>query len=90
MNTLWAHTAGKPNGEWHDLRRHLLDVAATAERSAAKFGVGASGWALGLSHHGAKADSRFQRYLRQPTPPPCGFVPARPSGRPTVGEHSEG
>lgn len=64
MDTLWAHTPGKSSGEWHDLHRHLLDVAAAAERSAAKFGVGDFGRALGLSHDAAKADPRFQRYLQ--------------------------
>jgi CRISPR-associated endonuclease Cas3-HD len=60
---MYAHTPG-PNNEWHDLQLHLKSVADRAARYASKFGCTHLGFALGIVHDLAKADPRFQTYLK--------------------------
>ncbi len=64
MTELSAHTPREGSDDFHCLREHLLAVAAQARNNANKFGFGDVGHALGLTHDLAKADPRFQAYLR--------------------------
>lgn len=61
--TLYAHT---PNdaGDWHELARHLQDVAELAAEHASAFGSEEAAWWLGILHDAGKASEDFQRYLR--------------------------
>ncbi len=61
----YAHTPPDDDPErWHELTKHLLDVADAAGENAAKWSARELGRALGLTHDLAKADPRFQAYLR--------------------------
>ncbi len=61
---VFAHTPRDGSFEWHDLRDHLLSVATMAQCFGAKFGAASLCRALGLAHDLAKADPRFQDYLK--------------------------
>ncbi|MCC7433973.1 MAG: CRISPR-associated helicase Cas3' [Methanoregulaceae archaeon] len=63
--SLYAHTPRPGSDEWHDLKEHLQRVGEKTREAAAKFGAGDVGYVLGLSHDLAKADPRFQDYLRR-------------------------
>ncbi len=63
--SLYAHTPRPGSDEWHELREHLQRVGEKTREAAAKFGAGDLGYVLGLSHDLAKADPRFQDYLRK-------------------------
>lgn len=60
---LAAHTPND-HGDWHDLDKHLLDVARLAEESASRFGVGELGCWAGLLHDIGKCNPEFQAYLQ--------------------------
>ncbi|QYK56555.1 MAG: CRISPR-associated endonuclease Cas3'' [Fimbriimonadaceae bacterium] len=61
---LFAHTPGLRKTEWHGLVEHSKAVAERAAGFASRFGGGPVAWRLGWWHDAAKADPRFQRYLR--------------------------
>lgn len=64
-NELCAHTPPEHDPlRWHGLREHLEAVSQLAGSFARKFGAEEFGRALGLAHDLAKADPRFQAYLR--------------------------
>lgn len=60
--TAYAHTPNKA-GEWHDLTKHLIDVALSARQIAAKFGAGELAYWMGLWHDAGKFNPAFQEYL---------------------------
>ncbi len=61
-----AHTPSVSNsGQWHDLKAHLSEVAAAAERLADKFGAGRLGYYAGLWHDLGKYNPKFQSYLQK-------------------------
>lgn len=64
QNSLYAHTPREPGLPWHSLREHLEAVGDLAASFASKFGQSELGRQLGLCHDLAKADPRFQEYLR--------------------------
>lgn len=60
-----AHTPPEDDPDrWHPLLEHLCDTAANAVLFAEPFGAGSVARALALSHDLAKANPRFQEYLR--------------------------
>jgi CRISPR-associated endonuclease/helicase Cas3 len=61
---LHAHTPREGGHEWHELAVHSTAVADMAADFAGQFGGSAPAHALGLAHDAAKADPRFQKYLR--------------------------
>ena len=62
MDKLHAHT---PNSEglWHDLLKHLIEVAEIAREFAEKFGAAEFAYVLGLLHDLGKVNPLFQEYL---------------------------
>jgi CRISPR-associated endonuclease/helicase Cas3 len=58
-----AHTPGKGDDKWHELKQHLYDVATLAEEFASKFSAGKLGKYAGLWHDLGKYNPDFQRYL---------------------------
>lgn len=63
--TLYAHTPPKTDpARWHDLDEHLRRVAELASGFGAGFDAADVCRALGWAHDLAKADPRFQNYLR--------------------------
>jgi CRISPR-associated endonuclease/helicase Cas3 len=82
-----AHT---PNdrGEWHSLKKHLLDVATRTRAWAEPFGAGDLAYWAGLLHDLGKYSCDFQRYLREceraartgATPPRPGSAPHKQVG----------
>lgn len=64
--TCYAHSKeGRPVAEWHRLDDHLRATAEKSKQFAAPWGTGAWAWNAGWLHDLGKADSRFQRYLRE-------------------------
>ena len=63
---LYAHTPppDDPNGDWHLLSEHLLEVARCAAEHANAFGAGEIAWWSGILHDAGKASEEFQQYLR--------------------------
>jgi CRISPR-associated endonuclease/helicase Cas3 len=64
LQRLFAHTPAEGSTAWHALRSHVLSVADKAESIGGKFGARKLCRSLGLAHDLAKADPRFQTYLR--------------------------
>lgn len=63
--TLYAHTPPKTDPKrWHDLDDHLRGVAELAAEFGDGFGASDLCRAIGMAHDLAKADARFQTYLR--------------------------
>lgn len=58
-----AHTPGKGNDQWHELKQHLGKVANLAEGFADKFKAGKLGYYAGLWHDLGKYNPDFQKYL---------------------------
>jgi CRISPR-associated endonuclease/helicase Cas3 len=58
-----AHTPGKGDDKWHELKQHLGDVANLAEGFANKFSAGKLGKYAGLWHDLGKYNPDFQKYL---------------------------
>ena len=52
------------DGDWQTLSAHLLGVAALANGSASKLGLGPLGELLGLLHDLGKYSQAFQTYLK--------------------------
>ncbi len=62
----YAHSLqGQTPSNWEPLESHLLEVAGTAEKFAAKFNSGAWGQLAGLWHDLGKYSPAFQSYLRR-------------------------
>lgn len=60
-----AHTPPEgADGQWHQLKEHLTDVAQVAQRLAQKFGAGELGYYAGLWHDLGKYNLEFQGYLK--------------------------
>lgn len=60
-----AHTPPEGSDQWHELKKHLEDVAIKAYNYAAKFGAGDLGKYAGLWHDLGKYQRDFQTYLEQ-------------------------
>jgi CRISPR-associated endonuclease/helicase Cas3 len=58
-----AHTPGKGDDKWHELKQHLGDVANLTEKFADKFNAGKLGKYAGLWHDLGKYNPNFQTYL---------------------------
>jgi CRISPR-associated endonuclease/helicase Cas3 len=58
-----AHTPGKGNDKWHELKAHLGKVAKLTEKFANKFSAGKLGYYAGLWHDLGKYNPDFQTYL---------------------------
>ena len=58
-----AHTPGKGDDKWHELKAHLGDVANLTEEFANKFSAGKLGYYAGLWHDLGKYNPNFQKYL---------------------------
>ena len=58
-----AHTPGKGDDKWHELKAHLGDVANLTEEFADKFNAGKLGYYAGLWHDLGKYNPNFQKYL---------------------------
>ncbi len=61
---LFAHTPAAGSESYHRLSEHLHAVGDKAYSFAAKYQLGELAKVLGLAHDIAKADQRFQQYLR--------------------------
>ena len=62
MSPYFAHSANAA-GQWHDLAKHLRDVADRARTFAAKFGAGEFAYWAGLWHDLGKFSEKFQDYI---------------------------
>ncbi len=58
-----AHTPGKGDDSWHELKAHLSKVANLAKGFANKFKAGELGYYAGLWHDLGKYNPEFQKYL---------------------------
>jgi CRISPR-associated endonuclease/helicase Cas3 len=58
-----AHTPGKGDARWHELKQHLGKVANLTEGFANKFSAGKLGYFAGLWHDLGKYNPDFQKYL---------------------------
>ncbi|MBM4288720.1 MAG: CRISPR-associated helicase Cas3' [Deltaproteobacteria bacterium] len=59
----YAHTPG-PDGNWHELNEHLLEVASLAASFARPFGAEGMACLAGLLHDLGKINPAFQAYLQ--------------------------
>ncbi|MGD0826531.1 MAG: CRISPR-associated helicase Cas3' [Desulfobaccales bacterium] len=76
----FAHTPG-PNGDWHDLIEHLIEVAQRAREFASGFSGGQIAYLAGLLHDLGKISPAFQKYLKaQAEGTPCPSTPHSPWG----------
>jgi CRISPR-associated endonuclease/helicase Cas3 len=65
MPAYFAHSANA-SGTWHELPKHLCDVADLAQHFADRFGAGEVGFWAGLWHDLGKFAPAFQDYLKNP------------------------
>jgi len=76
----FAHTPG-PDGNWHDLKEHLQEVANLAAEFAKPFCGERLACLVGLLHDLGKINPAFQKYLQtQAVGRPCPSTPHSPWG----------
>jgi CRISPR-associated endonuclease Cas3-HD len=81
-----AHTPNR-HGRWHELSKHLRDVAKMASAFASRFGAGELAYRAGLLHDVGKFSDEFQIYLQRCEQARCTDGPAPRKG---VGHKSAG